>query len=276
MSQTKTRIRLALSAGAALACLAVPVLAQVAPPLDVAAQFGALGNSGVTGSTGTGTIVLGDVGSSPTPAISNFPPSTAAFPYSVHLLNDSTVQQAHQDAITAYDFLAAQGPGFVIADQLAAALLTSGIYSFQSGAADLAANGTLTLNGPGIFVFQVDSALTANTGSNVVGTADPCSVFWRVGSSATLNGLTFYGNVIADASITVGSSANVTGQLLAGTGATGAVTMAGSGGNTIGGCSGPPVPQSVVEIPTLDQAGMVLLVLVLAGAGLFVMRRRRA
>ena len=43
---------------------------------------------------------------------------------------------------------------------------------------------------------------------------------------------------IADASISVGPSANVTGQLLAGTGATGAVTMAGSGGNTIGGCGG--------------------------------------
>ena len=53
--------------------------AQVAPPLGTAAQFGALGNSGVTGSTGLGTIVNGDVGSSPTPAISNFPPSTTAF-----------------------------------------------------------------------------------------------------------------------------------------------------------------------------------------------------
>ncbi|MGZ8869046.1 MAG: Ig domain-containing protein, partial [Thermoanaerobaculia bacterium] len=35
----------------------------------------------------------------------------------------------------------------------------------------------------------------------------------------------------------VGSGANVTGKLLAGTGPTGAVTMAGAGGNTLGGCS---------------------------------------
>ena len=268
-----------LPAGMGLAaslCLPLLAVAQVAPPLGVAQQFGALGNSGVTGSTGLGTIVDGDVGSSPTPAISNFPPSTAAFPYTVHLLNDSTVQQAHLDAIAAYNFLAAQGPGIVLADQLDGAVLTSGIYSFASGAADLAATGTLTLNGPGIFVFQVASALTANTSSNVVGTADPCSVFWRVGSSATLNGVTFSGNVIADASITAGAGANVTGQLLAGTGATGAVTMAGAGGNRIGGCTGVPPGPSVVEVPTLDQAGMVLLVLVLAGAGLFVMRRRRA
>ncbi len=47
------------------------------------------------------------------------------------------------------------------------------------------------------------------------------------------------GTVIADASITVGAGANLEGRALAGTGATGAVTMAGSGGNTIGGCSAP-------------------------------------
>ena len=268
-----------LPAGMALAaslCLPLVAVAQVAPPLGVAQQFGALGNSGVTGSTGLGTIVDGDVGSSPTPAISNFPPSSAAFPYTVHLLNDTTVQLAHLDAIAAYNFLAAQGPGTVLADQLDGAVLTSGIYSFASGAADLAATGTLTLNGPGVFVFQVASALTANVNSNVIGTADPCSVYWRVGTSAVLNGITFSGNVIADASVTVGGGSNVTGKALAGTGATGAVTMAGSGGNTIGGCnSGPPPPVVVTAIPTLDQAGIVLLVLVLAGAGLFVMRRRR-
>src|SRR6186713_3262317 len=102
-----------LLACAALACTSMPASAQVAPPLGAAQIFGTLGNSGVTGSTGSGTIVEGDVGSSPTPAISNFPPSTAAFPFTVHLLNDSAVQLAHLDAIAAYNFLAAQGPGTV-------------------------------------------------------------------------------------------------------------------------------------------------------------------
>ena len=40
--------------------------AQVAPPLGTAAAFGVLGNSAVTGATGTGVLVSGDVGSSPT------------------------------------------------------------------------------------------------------------------------------------------------------------------------------------------------------------------
>lgn len=264
------------AAFAALVFVTLPAIAQVAPPLGVAQQFGALGNSGVTGSTGLGTIVDGDVGSSPTPAISNFPPSSVVVPFTVHLLNDLIVQQAHLDAIAAYNFLAAQGPGVVIADQLDGAVLTSGIYSFASGAADLAATGTLTLNGPGVFVFQVDSALTANVNSNVVGTADPCSVYWRVGTSATLDGITFSGNVIADASVTVGAGSDLTGKALAGTGATGAVTMAGSGGNTIGGCTGAPPPPSLAEIPALDPAGMALLILVLGGAAVLVLRRRSA
>jgi len=253
-----------------------PALAQTAPPAGVWQQFGALGNSGVTGSTGTGTVVVGDVGSSPTSSISNFPPSTVAVPFVLHLANDLTVQQAHTSAIAAYNFLAAQGPGTVLPAQLNGASPLPGIYSFAGGAADLAALGTLTLNGgpTDIFVFNVDSAITFNVGSNVIGTADPCNVFWRVGTSATLNGISFRGTVIADASITVGSGANVTGRVLAGIGPTGAVTMAGSGGNTIAGCAVVPNGNGPgPAIPTLDFVGLTILVLLLAGAGVFVVNR---
>lgn len=241
--------------------------------MGVLEQFSVLGNSGVTGSTGAGTVVTGDVGSSPTAAISNFPPSSVTPPFTLHLFNDLVVQQAHTDAIAAYNFLAAQGPGTVLPAQLNAQVLTTGIYSFAGGAADLAALGTLTLNGPGVFVFQVDSALTANVGSNVIGTADPCLVFWRVGTSATLNGIGFRGNVIADASITVGSGSNVTGKTIAGTGPTGAVTMAGAGGNTIGGCASPAATGGA-GIPSLDFAGLMVLTILLGGLGLFVMKSR--
>jgi hypothetical protein len=287
---------------AALLYGSFPALAQTAPPLGVVQQFSVLANSGVTGSTAAGTVVLGDVGSSPTASISNFPPSTATLPGIVHFTNDLTVQQARLDAIAAYNFLAAQGPGTVLAAQLDGAVLTSGIYSFTGGAADLAALGTLTLNGTGVFVFQVDSALTANVGSNVVGTADPCNVFWRVGTSATLNGGSFSGNVFADASISVGGGSNVTGRTIAGTGATGAVTMAGAGGNTIGGCAsvlpaptptvtpggptptvtpgggGPtptPTPRGgVAAVPTVSGWGMMMLVALLALVGFAAMRRQ--
>jgi hypothetical protein len=214
--------------------------AAVAPPLGVAQQFGALGNSGVTGSAGAGTAVTGDVGSSPTATIINFPPSSAVLPFIVHYAIDGVVDQAHLDAITAYNALAIQGQGTVLPDNLAGQVITPGVYSFTNGAPDLPASATLTLNDPtgnGIFVFNVGSTLTANVLSNVVGTANPCNIYWRVGTSATLNGTNFRGIVIASASITLGAGANLAGQALAGTGATGAVSMAGAGGNTIGGCS---------------------------------------
>ena len=144
-----------------------------------------------------------------------------------------------------------QGPGTVLPDNLATVgALGPGIYSFVTGAADLPASATLTLNGTGIFIFNVASSLTANVLSNVVGTANPCNIFWRVGSSATLNGTTFKGTVIAGASITVGAGANLAGRALAGAGATGAVTMAGSGGNTIGGCSTPVRTRCVPSLPS--------------------------
>ena len=265
----RTYIRLVALIGFA-AFLSLPALAQVAPTLGVVQQFSVLGNSGVTGSTGLGTTVNGDVGSSPNPAITNFPPSSVVPPFAVHTVNDATVQQAHTDAIAAYNFLAAQGPGTVLPAQLNGAVLTTGIYSFTGGAADLAAGGTLTLNGPGVFIFQVASTVTANVGSNVVGTANPCNVYWRVGTSATLNGATFRGQVFADASITVGSGSNVTGRTIAGTGATGAVTMAGGGGNTIGGCASPVVGPAV---PALGFAGLTMLMVLLAGVGLFALKK---
>lgn len=230
-----------LDAGLALLMLVGSVTvawAQVAPPLGTAQQFAVLGNSAVTGATGSGVVVNGDVGSSPNATISNFPPSTATPPFIVHRTNDNVVQQAHADTVVAYNQMLAQGSGTVLADNLATVgALGPGIYSFTTGAADLPAGSSLTLNGNGIFIFNVGSSLTMNVNSNVVGTAGACNIFWRVGSSATLNGTTMRGTVVANASITVGAGSTVVGRVLAGAGPTGAVTMAGSGGNVVGGCS---------------------------------------
>jgi hypothetical protein len=224
----------------------------VAPPLGTAQQFAVLGNSAVTGATGSGVVVNGDVGSSPNATISNFPPSTATAPFIVHGSNDNVVSQAHADAVTAYNQMLAQGSGTVLADNLATVgALGPGIYSFTTGAPDLPAGASLTLNGNGIFIFNVGSSLTMNVNSNVVGTASPCNIFWRVGSSATLNGTSMRGTVIANASITVGAGSTLVGRALAGAGATGAVTMAGNGGNIVGGCSS----AAVVPTPTPGATG---------------------
>jgi uncharacterized repeat protein (TIGR01451 family) len=208
-------------------------LAATAPSLGAVRQFGVLGGAGVSGATGAGVIVNGDVGSSPTATITNFGPSSVASGFTLHMTNDAVVQQARSDASAAAIDLANQGPGTALVPQLSGQTLTAGSYSFTSEA-DLAASGTLTLNGSGVFVFNVASALTANVGSTVVGSADPCNVYWLVGSSATLNGNRFFGTVVAATGfVTVGAGASVAGRVVAAT----AVTMAGAGGNTIGGCS---------------------------------------
>jgi hypothetical protein len=257
-----------------------PALAQTQPPLGTSLpQFGALGGAGVSGSTGLGTTVNGDVGSSPTPTITNFPPSSTVPPFTVHMTNDAVVQQAIIDARAAWTDMGTQGtlPGAILlAPQLNGQVLTSGIYNFSS-TADLAAGGVLTLNGPGIFIFDVGSSLTANVLSTVVGTANPCNVYWRMGGggSATLNGNNFFGTILADQSVTVASTNNLIGRAV---GIIAAVTMPGGGGNTIGGCSGaapPPPPPGGAGSggPTLDSLGLAILMVLLAAAGLFAVNR---
>jgi hypothetical protein len=247
-----------LLGGVAFALLSVVSLqsvvkAQVAPTLGVAGGFGVLAHSAVTGSTGTGTVVNGHVGSYPTPTVSNFPPSTVGAGFTLYTTVDIAVQQAQIAGATAFDFVAVQG-GSVLNDNLATVgVLGPGIYALD--AADLPSSSVLTLNGEGVFLFNVASSLTMNTSSVVSGSADPCNVFWRVGSSATLNGTQFMGTVLAHSSITL-DGGDVLGRLLGGLGGNGAVTMSGSGGNTIGGCA-------ITPVPTMPEMFMVLLAVVL-------------
>jgi len=251
-----------------------PALAQVAPPLGVLQQFSVLGGSAVTGSAGAGTVVAGDVGSRPTDTINNFPPSSVTagfFVRRVALGDGPLLIQARTDATTAFNSLGApQGAGVLIPDDLAGQTLTPGIYTFVTGAALLPAGGTLTLNDPtgtGIFVFRTGSSLTTINTSNVLGTANPCNVYWQIGSSATIDSAEFFGNVIADASITV--TGDLRGRAIAGTGPTGAVTMA-VGGNTIGGCATP----GAAPVPTLPEIGAWALLVILLGIGAYALSRR--
>jgi Ice-binding-like len=81
--------------------------------------------------------------------------------------------------------------------------LTPGVYCFDSSAQ---LTGTLTLNDQGnpdaFFLFEIGSALTTASNSSVVfingGPGSGDSLFWQVGSSATLGTSTaFAGNILA-------------------------------------------------------------------------------
>jgi len=211
----------------------------MAQTLGAAASYAIVGGSAAT-AAGTGSLITGDVGVSPGTAIAGFDGTAATIvpPFSAHA-NDGPAIAAQSSVDGLYTFLAGASSCAPLAAQLDGVTLSPGIYCFSS-TADLAATGTLTLDGAGTYVFQVGSSLTANSLSAVVllNGADACDVFWQVTSAATLDGVSFAGNVVAQAGVTLGSGAALSGRAL--TTAAGAVTIAGS--NTVEGCSSDPAP----------------------------------
>ena len=102
---------------------------------------------------------------------------------------DAVALQAKSDLTTAYDDAAARTPTATAPADLGGCTLTPGVYK---SASSLELTGTLTLDAQGdpnaVFVFQAGSTLITASASRVelVNGAQPCNVFWQVGSSATL------------------------------------------------------------------------------------------
>jgi hypothetical protein len=104
--------------------------------------------------------------------------------------------------------------------------LGPGVYCQTTGAVPSPTlTGTLTLNGPGIYIFLIGTTaapttlVTASGGAARViltGGAQPCDVFWRVTSSATIGtATTFIGTIMADQSIAMQTGATLWGRALA-------------------------------------------------------------
>jgi Ice-binding-like len=207
-----------------LLCGIVPweqALAETAPTLGTAQSYAVLGASTVT-NTGP-SLITGDLGVSPGTAVTGFPPGLVAGG-SIHPA-DAVALQAQTDATTAYGQLAGQACNttYGVPTDLGGQTLVPGVYCFSSSAA---ITGALTLNAGGnpnaVFIFKVASTLVTASDASVVliNGAQPCEVFWQVGSSATLGtGTSFVGTVIALASITLDTNATMTGRALARNGA---------------------------------------------------------
>lgn len=196
--------------------------AESPPNLGVAESFAVLAGTGVT-NTGP-TVIDGDLGTCPTPAITGFPPG-AVIGGSMHA-NDALACEAKADLVIAYNDAASRGPlvSYGGPTDVGGSTLLPGVYMSPSS---LALTGTVSLDAQGdpnaVFVFQAGSTVVTASNSTValVNGAQACNVYWQVGSSATLGtGTTFVGSVLALTSITANTNATIAGRLLARNGAT--------------------------------------------------------
>jgi autotransporter-associated beta strand protein len=149
--------------------------------------------------------------------VTGFPPGTIVAG-SIHI-GDALANQAHTDASTAY----AQVADETLTSDLSGAnlgglTLTPGVYHFDT-AAQL--TGTLRLDTGGdpnaAFHFQIGTTLTTDPNSAItLLNGNTVNIFWQVGTSATIGvDSTFYGNILADQSITVNSGAAINGRAMA-------------------------------------------------------------
>ena len=208
-------IRVAAAAGlATLLSAGLPALAQVAPSL------GSLGSFGIASSTFTntaaGTTVNGDVCFTTGPA---FPAvvtgTTGPCPAAAGTDQSGALAIINGQACTA---LPAGPLEAVIIGTNPPGVIPPGCY-FRAGAIDITANGIVTLNGNGVYIFRsTGGAITtgANSTVNLAGGACAGNVFWAATGATSLGATSrFAGNVLDAAGVTLGLGAILNGRALA-------------------------------------------------------------
>ena len=195
---------------ATITASSVVASASTAPGLGTATSFAVLAGQTVT-NTGS-TTVTGDLGVSPGTAVTGSPTVVGT----THTGSDSVAISAQNDLATAYGNAASSPCNFdETGKNLGGQTLTPGTYC-QTTAPTL--TGTLTLSGNGVFTFKAGSTLVTAPGSTVrlINGAQPCNVFWQVGSSATLDTTTtFVGTIMALTDISLKNGATISGRALA-------------------------------------------------------------
>jgi hypothetical protein len=197
-------VAFSLTGGVALAASQT----ATAPGLGAAGSYSALGKAGVTNSGPS--VLSGNVGADI--SITGFtgaPEGSAAA-----LIFAPDVNGAEGDALAAYGALAAQG-GAAGLDLAGTNTVTPGVYDVAASTLD----GTLTLAGPGVYIFQSTSSITASGSMIFSNGADECNVnvFWQIPISMSIGtNAKMIGTIIANSgSITFGTGASLNGRALA-------------------------------------------------------------
>jgi hypothetical protein len=188
-------------------------LAATDPGLRTAGKFAVLAGTTIT-SAPPASWISGSIGVWPGTAITGFPPALASG--STHA-GDAVAHQAQTDMTGAYG-RAKSAPcpstNNKTGVNLGGLTLVPGVYC-QTTAPTL--TGTLTLNGGGVYIFQIGSTLVTAPGARVslINGATPCEIFWAVSSSTTLDvGTAFVGNIMSQTLIAMNDGATLEGRAL--------------------------------------------------------------
>jgi hypothetical protein len=236
-----------------------------------ASSFSLLGGSEITFASPTNTI-SGNIGSYPTPSVTGL--ANVSGPYTNQSGDTGLMLDATNDFGAAM-ILASGEPvttTFTAGDnQLGGQTLVPGVYQFPA-ATTANLEGTLTLDGNGVYIFIGTSSLVTASDSDVVleDGATPCDVLWVVptGSGTVTLGSdsTFVGTIMAGVSIGLGTDVDLDGRAWANA----AVTL--DGGDTVTGL--PCKSLGGTRIAGVPDAGSTLLLLGFGLASMFAFGRR--
>lgn len=189
--------------------------------LGSAGDFAVLAGSGIS-NVGVSTLITGDVGSFPTATINGLLSGNVIG--TLYTVASPVVGTAKTDLTTAFNDAQGRSTNAIsLPGQLGGLTLAPGLYvnSTTSGISGTGANGILTLDAGGnsnaMWIFKMGSTLITDAGTSIVlkGGAQAKNIYWSVGTSATLGtNSIFFGNILADQSITLTTGANLTGRAL--------------------------------------------------------------
>ncbi|MFO7719693.1 MAG: ice-binding family protein [Gillisia sp.] len=192
--------------------------------LRSAGDFVVLSGAGIT-NTGVTTRLNGDVGSFPTATITGMDQTNVNG--TLYTTASPIVDEAKQDLTAAFNDGQSRSLNPIsLPGQLGGLTLAPGLYanSTSTGISGTGPQGILTLHGDAnaVWIFQIGSTLITDPGTSIVlsGGAQAKNIFWVVGTSATLGTTSvFYGNILANISITLNTGAVLNGRALTRTGA---------------------------------------------------------
>lgn len=178
--------------------------AATAPNLGASESYALFGKAGVTNNPAGTTHIWGSVGADLLANITNLIASQVDG-------NIDTGVGVGAAALTAYGSLASQAATGAL-DLAGTNTVTPGVYTVAASTL----NGTLTLDGAGVYIFRSSSSISVSAGAKMllINGATPCNVFWQIPTSMTIGtGTQMVGTIIANTgAITLADSTILQGR----------------------------------------------------------------